>query len=83
MSVTEQTYDHIRIEKNVEKKTAEIIFDRPEKMNYISMAGRDQLGGIFDLLNADDDVRVIILKGAGDVCFCAGGSIPEFMTTHQ
>ncbi|MCP3761106.1 enoyl-CoA hydratase/isomerase family protein [Domibacillus sp. A3M-37] len=83
MSVTEQTYDHIRIEKNAEKKTAEIIFDRPEKMNYISMAGRDQLGGIFDLLNADDDVRVIILKGAGDVCFCAGGSIPEFMTTHQ
>lgn len=83
MTVREQKYDHIRIEKNVEKKTAEIIFDRPEKMNYISMAGREQLGGIFDLLNADDEVRVIILKGAGDVCFSAGGSIPEFMATHQ
>jgi 2-oxoglutaroyl-CoA hydrolase len=83
MTIVEQTYDHIRVEKNVEKQTATIVFDRPEKMNYISMLGREQLGGIFDLLNADDEVRVIILKGAGDVCFCAGGSIPEFMATHQ
>ncbi|MDQ7863935.1 hypothetical protein RCO48_31170 [Peribacillus frigoritolerans] len=34
-------------------------------------------------MNQDDEVRVIILKGAGDVCFSAGGSIPEFMATHQ
>jgi 2-oxoglutaroyl-CoA hydrolase len=83
MTVTEQTYDHIRVEKNVEKQTATIVFDRPEKMNYISMLGRDQLPGIFEALNQDDEVRVIILKGEGDVCFSAGGSIPEFMATHQ
>ncbi|MDQ0246265.1 2-oxoglutaroyl-CoA hydrolase [Bacillus fengqiuensis] len=83
MTVTTQTYDHIRVEKNVEKQTATIVFDRPEKMNYISMLGRDQLPGIFDALNQDDEVRVIILKGEGDVCFSAGGSIPEFMATHQ
>ncbi|MFS0669250.1 enoyl-CoA hydratase-related protein [Peribacillus frigoritolerans] len=83
MTITEQTYDHIRVEKNAEKQTATIVFDRPEKMNYISMLGREQLTEIFDGLNQDDDVRVIILKGAGDVCFSAGGSIPEFMATHQ
>ncbi|WP_017729037.1 enoyl-CoA hydratase/isomerase family protein [Halalkalibacterium ligniniphilum] len=83
MSVTEKQYDHIRVEKDVEKKTGTIILDRPEKMNYISMLGREQLAEIFDELNQDDDVRVIIIKGAGDVCFTAGGSIPEFMTTHQ
>ncbi|MGE7651148.1 enoyl-CoA hydratase/isomerase family protein, partial [Peribacillus frigoritolerans] len=83
MTIAEQTYDHIRVEKNAEKQTATIVFDRPEKMNYISMLGRDQLTEIFDGLNQDDEVRVIILKGAGDVCFSAGGSIPEFMATHQ
>ena len=83
MTITEQTYDHIRVEKNVEKQTATIVFDRPEKMNYISMLGRDQLTEIFAGLNQDDEVRVIILKGEGDVCFSAGGSIPEFLATHQ
>jgi 2-oxoglutaroyl-CoA hydrolase len=52
-------------------------------MNYISMLGRDQLTEIFAGLNQDDEVRDIILKGAGDICFSAGGSIPEFMATHQ
>ncbi|MCM3762857.1 MULTISPECIES: enoyl-CoA hydratase/isomerase family protein [Halalkalibacter] len=83
MSVINQTYDHIRVEKNVEKQTATIIFDRPEKMNYISMLARDQITEIFDGLNKDEEVRVIILKGEGDKAFSAGGSIPEFMATHQ
>ncbi|MGF6947604.1 2-oxoglutaroyl-CoA hydrolase [Neobacillus sp. B4I6] len=83
MTVTEQIYDHIRVEKNVEKQTATIVLDRPEKMNYISMLGRVQLKEIFEELNKDDEVRVIIIKGEGDVCFSAGGSIPEFMATHQ
>ncbi len=82
MSVTNQTYDHIRVEKNPEKQTATIVFDRPEKMNYISMLGREQFAQIFEELNRDDEVRVIIIKGEGGV-FTAGGSIPEFMATHQ
>lgn len=77
-----QSYDHIRVEKNPEKKTATIVFDRPEKMNYISMLGRAQFSQIFDELNRDDEVRVIIIKGAGDKCFSAGGDIPGFLEVH-
>ncbi|MFC0471239.1 enoyl-CoA hydratase/isomerase family protein [Halalkalibacter kiskunsagensis] len=80
---TTSKYDHIRIEKNKEKQTATIVFDRPEKMNYISMLARKQISQIFDELNEDQDVRVIILKGEGTQAFCAGGSIPEFMETSQ
>lgn len=76
-------YDHIRVEKNPEKKTATIVFDRPEKMNYISMLARSQFPEIFDELNKDDDVRVIIIKGEGDKAFSAGGNIPEFLEVHQ
>ncbi|WP_232511513.1 enoyl-CoA hydratase/isomerase family protein [Parageobacillus thermoglucosidasius] len=75
-------YDHIRVEKNREKKTATIVFDRPEKMNYISMLARSQFSEIFDELNKDDDVRVIIIKGEGTQAFSAGGNIPEFMEVH-
>ncbi|MGG4011666.1 enoyl-CoA hydratase/isomerase family protein [Bacillus smithii] len=76
-------YDHIRVEKNSEKKTATIVFDRPEKMNFISMLARSQFSQIFDELNKDDDVRVIIIKGEGDKVFSAGGNIPEFLEVHQ
>lgn len=83
MPKTEQLYDHIRVEKNTEKQVATIILDRPEKRNFISMRGRDDLAEIFEKLNNDDEVRVIVIKGEGDVCFSAGGSIPEFMETSQ
>ncbi|MGD6875696.1 enoyl-CoA hydratase/isomerase family protein [Bacillus infantis] len=75
-------YDHIRVEKNTEAQTATLIFDRPEKMNYISMQARAQFSEIFEELNQDDDVRVIIIKGEGDKAFSAGGSIPQFMESH-
>ncbi|PLS16023.1 crotonase [Bacillus sp. M6-12] len=74
--------DHIRVEKNTENKTATIIFDRPEKMNYISMTAREQFAEIFTELDKDNDVRVIIIKGAGDKAFSAGGSIQQFMESH-
>ncbi|CAH0343917.1 enoyl-CoA hydratase-related protein [Bacillus sp. CECT 9360] len=79
---TTTKYDHIRVEKNNEKQIATIIFDRPEKMNYISMTARGQFSEIFDQLNKDENVRVIIIKGEGDKAFSAGGSIPQFMETH-
>ncbi|MFY4774810.1 enoyl-CoA hydratase/isomerase family protein [Metabacillus sp. RGM 3146] len=81
MTTTTQ-YDHIRVEKNAENQTATIVFDRPEKMNYISMLARKQFAEIFEGLNKDDEVRVIIIKGEGNRCFSAGGSIPQFMETH-
>lgn len=75
-------WDHILVEKNKEAKTATIILDRPEKMNTLSFIARSHLNQIFNELNADDDVRVIIIKGSGEKAFSSGGNIAEFMEQH-
>lgn len=72
-------WDHIRVEKNPERKTATIVLDRPEKMNTLSYIARSHLNQIFEQLNKDDEVRVIIIKGEGDRAFTSGGNIAEFM----
>lgn len=81
-SVYETQWDHIRVEKNKEKQTATIILDRPEKMNTVSFIARSHLSEIFDHVNRDDDVRVIIIKGAGDKAFTSGGDIRGFLERH-
>ncbi|MED1644421.1 enoyl-CoA hydratase-related protein [Brevibacillus agri] len=81
-STTMNQWDHLRVEKNLEKKTATIVLDRPEKMNTLSFIARSHLSQIFDQLNEDDDVRVIILKGEGTQAFSSGGTIAQFMERH-
>ena len=58
---------------------ATITLDVPEKMNRVSMAARDQLARLFDELGRDDGVRAIVLTGAGDKAFTAGGDIAGFL----
>ncbi|GIO19551.1 crotonase [Oceanobacillus oncorhynchi subsp. incaldanensis] len=77
-----QEWDHITVEKNVEGKTATITLDRPEKMNTLSFIARSHLSQIFDILNNDDDVKVILIKGAGEKAFTSGGDIAQFMERH-
>lgn len=77
-----QDWDHITVYKNVEVQTATIILDRPEKLNTLSFIARSHLFQIFDALNNDDDVKVIIIKGAGEKAFTSGGNIAEFMERH-
>jgi 2-oxoglutaroyl-CoA hydrolase len=72
-------WDHIRVEKNSERKTATIVLDRPEKMNSLSYIARFHLNQIFEQLNSDDEVRVIIIKGEGTQAFTSGGNIAQFM----
>jgi 2-oxoglutaroyl-CoA hydrolase len=62
-----------------EGDVATITLDVPEKMNRVSMAARDQLARLFDELGRDGEVRVIVLTGAGEQAFTAGGDIPGFL----
>lgn len=59
------------IELNVADGIAEVIMNRPAVLNAITRRVRRDLAETFDRLSADDDVRVIILGGAGRA-FCAG-----------
>jgi 2-oxoglutaroyl-CoA hydrolase len=67
----------LRLERDGDVAT--ITLDVPDKMNRISMAARDQLARLFDELGRNDEVRVIVLSGAGDQAFTAGGDIPGFL----
>ncbi len=69
--------DGLRLER--EGDVATITLDVPEKLNRVSMTARDQLAGLFDELGRDEGVRAIVLTGAGDRAFTAGGDIDAFL----
>lgn len=57
---------------------ATLTLNRPEKLNAISYAMADALMTALDTLETDSDVGAIILTGAGERAFSAGGDIREF-----
>ena len=69
--------DGLRLERNGDVAT--ITLDVPEKLNRVSMPARDQLAQLFEELGGDASVRAIVLTGAGDKAFTAGGDIAGFL----
>lgn len=59
----------------VEEQVATIIFNRPDQMNTLPVAMMRELVAAFDLADADDEVRAIIVTGAGERAFCAGADL--------
>jgi len=70
----EVEFDTIRIEHPGEM-VGEIVIDRPARMNTISGDVLDELDQAVDLLEADDEVRSILLTGEGDRAFSAGADV--------
>jgi Enoyl-CoA hydratase/carnithine racemase len=64
-----------------ENGIGEIILDRQEKMNAITLEGRRKIGEAMMTMDADQRVRVIVVKGAGNKAFSSGGDIGEFLST--
>jgi enoyl-CoA hydratase/carnithine racemase len=57
---------------------ATITLHRPEKMNAFTDTMMSEMIDAFDLIDADDDVRAVIVTGHGDRAFCAGADLtPE------
>ncbi|MSR22028.1 MAG: enoyl-CoA hydratase [Gemmatimonadetes bacterium] len=56
---------------------ATVIVDRPEKLNALNSQAIRELGEVFDELRADDEVRGVIVTGAGDKAFVAGADVAE------
>jgi enoyl-CoA hydratase len=55
-----------------------LTLNRPEKRNALNRELLDGLAAAFAELETDDDVRVIVLTGAGDRAFSAGMDLAEF-----
>ena len=59
---------------------AYVTLNRPKALNAFSVRMRDDLFEVLSAIRQDDEVRVAILKGAGDKAFCAGADLKEFLT---
>ena len=55
-----------------------LTLNRPQKLNAIDYEMNDRLLVLLDEIEADNRIRAIILTGAGDRAFSAGGDIHEF-----
>jgi enoyl-CoA hydratase/carnithine racemase len=53
---------------------ATITLDRPDRLNAFTPTMRDELIAAFDLADGDDDVRAVVVTGAGRA-FCAGADL--------
>ena len=60
-----------------------VVLNRPHKLNAITLDMWLKLGETMRRLNADDSVRCIVLRGAGQRAFAAGADIAEFGETRS
>src|ERR1700682_5437048 len=62
---------------------ATVVLNRPEKLNALTRPMWKRLGEVFTQLSADDGVRCIILRAAGNKAFAPGNDISEFATERS
>ena len=55
-----------------------MIFNNPERRNALSLEMWGAIAEILDNYEADDDIRVVVMKGAGDRAFVSGADISQF-----
>lgn len=64
-------------------RIAILTLNNPERLNALTLDMWSALGRQMAELDADDDIRAIILRGAGTKAFAAGADISEFATTRS
>jgi crotonobetainyl-CoA hydratase/dehydration protein DpgD len=60
-----------------EDHVARVTLDRPDVLNAMDLRTHEELAVIWDDVEADDDVRVAVLTGAGDRAFSVGQDLKE------
>jgi len=66
-----------------EEFIATVVIDRPAKLNAMTKPLWQSLGETIDTLSADDSIRCVILRGAGEKAFSPGNDIAEFRTDRS
>ena len=57
---------------------ATVALNNPERLNALNKPTWERLGAVMRELSADDTLRCVVLRGAGDKAFAAGADIAEF-----
>ena len=74
--MTHPDYETLRID--TENGIAVLQLDRPDKLNALSSTVRREVIEALDRLAEDEDVRAVIVTGAGEEAFAAGADVEEF-----
>jgi enoyl-CoA hydratase/carnithine racemase len=59
---------------------AYVTLNRPRVLNVFSVQMRDDLYEVLNAIKVDDEIRVVVVKGAGEKAFCTGADLSEFLT---
>jgi enoyl-CoA hydratase len=70
------SYNNILVEET--SPVATITINRPNKLNALNRDTIQELSEAFSDLDADSDIKTIILTGSGEKAFVAGADISEF-----
>jgi enoyl-CoA hydratase len=68
--------DLILLQRN--ENIATVVLNRPEKLNALTKPMWQRLGEVMKELSADESLRCIVIRGAGDKAFAPGNDIGEF-----
>ena len=67
--------NYTQILYEVDNGVATITLHRPDKMNAFTGTMMNEMISAFDEIDADDNVRAVIVTGHGDRAFCAGADL--------
>jgi crotonobetainyl-CoA hydratase len=63
------------VEFTVDDHIARVTLNRPDRLNAIDQASEAELIHIWEAIEGDPDIRLVVLTGAGDRAFCAGADM--------
>ena len=69
--------DRARVRYEKKDHVARVTLDRPEVLNAMDLRTHEELAAVWDDVEADDDIRVVVLTGAGDRAFSVGQDLKE------
>jgi 2-(1,2-epoxy-1,2-dihydrophenyl)acetyl-CoA isomerase len=70
-------YAHLLLERPAEG-VARITINRPAQFNALHLAAMEELLDAANRLSTDASVRAVVITGAGEKAFCAGGDVAGF-----
>lgn len=66
-----------------DRAIATVVLNRPDKLNALTRAMWQRLAQVFAELDAEDELRCIVIRGAGTRAFAPGNDISEFATERS
>jgi enoyl-CoA hydratase/carnithine racemase len=69
----------VNVEWDVRGPAAWVTFNRPEAHNAMTFEMYEELHACCERADSDDEVRVLVLRGAGEKAFVAGTDIRQFL----